>query len=291
MMTELITTKRDQMAAYQSIGITGEAAELLDKFSGNPARRHAWRVQQTLATADVVGEGNMVLSLIADQIGVGGRLGLTGAGTARHPAFSALGTGRKQANDGAAWMAAAKSTLESYRDREMRFVYREFGPALVIPALLEAENDICLAFDDCDLGEWKLPLLAHILRALALPQKTWRGEDDPALTVGGIRIQICGTTAEWASALNAALDGGSKVSSVWGYGTHYLPPIAPAGMEAESKPEPTYTVLCNECGKRSCIAGVYDVVLDSNQCCPACDSFDIDILAGRPDMGVLADND
>jgi len=36
---------------------------------------------------------------------------------------------------------------------------------------------------------------------------------------------------------------------------------------------------------------VYDVVLDSNQCCPMCDSFDFDVLAGCPDMGVLAEED
>jgi hypothetical protein len=50
--------------------------------------------------------------LIADCFGVGGRGGVSGAGTARHPAFSGLGRGRKHAADGPAWDAAIRSAVD-----------------------------------------------------------------------------------------------------------------------------------------------------------------------------------
>lgn len=43
---------------------------------------------------------------LLDQFGLGGHMGLDGAGTTRIPQFEALGKGRKQAHDGPAWTAA-----------------------------------------------------------------------------------------------------------------------------------------------------------------------------------------
>jgi hypothetical protein len=51
--------------------------------------------------------------LLADCFGVGGRHGVSGAGTARHPAFAALGRGRKHAADGAAWDAAIRDAVDA----------------------------------------------------------------------------------------------------------------------------------------------------------------------------------
>lgn len=47
-----------------------------------------------------------VLSL--DLAGVGGHGGYSGDGTVRHPCFRRLGSGRKHASDGGAWLAAAE---------------------------------------------------------------------------------------------------------------------------------------------------------------------------------------
>ena len=51
--------------------------------------------------------------LIADCFGVGGRHGVSGAGTTRHPAFVGLGRGRKHAADGAAWSAAIRDAVDA----------------------------------------------------------------------------------------------------------------------------------------------------------------------------------
>lgn len=51
----------------------------------------------------------MVIAL--DLIGVGGSGDAEGLGTDRLPCFSTLGKGRKQARDGAAWMAALEAAL------------------------------------------------------------------------------------------------------------------------------------------------------------------------------------
>lgn len=50
--------------------------------------------------------------LIADCFGIGGRGGVSGAGTARLPAFEGLGRGRKHATDGPAWDAAIRGAID-----------------------------------------------------------------------------------------------------------------------------------------------------------------------------------
>jgi hypothetical protein len=68
--------------------------------------------------------------LFADCFGVGGHLGVSGAGTRRHPALVGLGKGRKNASDGPAWSAAIRAAAEHCRGY---FAPSEWG-------------DLCLAY-------------------------------------------------------------------------------------------------------------------------------------------------
>lgn len=72
--------------------------------------RHAWRVEETRKA------GNLV-EILLDLIGVGGTAGVEGLGTERYPSFQKLGSGRKQAGDGAAWMAAAEEIVLGWATR------------------------------------------------------------------------------------------------------------------------------------------------------------------------------
>jgi len=67
--------------------------------------------------ADPIGDDVMAAYvnavLLADCFGVGGRHGVSGAGTARHPAFAGLGRGRKHAADGPAWDAAIRAAVDA----------------------------------------------------------------------------------------------------------------------------------------------------------------------------------
>jgi hypothetical protein len=58
------------------------------------------------------------LALVVEILGVGGRLGLEGAATARTGAFSRLGKGRRQASDGAAWSSAIEAAFYQVRSVE-----------------------------------------------------------------------------------------------------------------------------------------------------------------------------
>jgi len=232
-----ITTKRGQMAAYETLGIVGEAAELLDKFSGNPTRRHEWRVDQTRLAVEAWDTSVGVrcagwVALIVDLVGVGGKLGLTGAGTDRHLAFSALGKGRKQASDGPAWLAAAEELL---RNNASRFTFSaedgmttlkiEPEDTLEIETEGEVLNVIATPLTACVLGECLVPVLFHCLRASITPVAGWHPANsaDHYLQVGGSAIAVTGTPAEWANALNTVLAACGEMSGGWGTGTHYQP--------------------------------------------------------------------
>lgn len=153
------------MEALASIGVTGEAAKAVVARHG--ASRHQARINATLLVAlrwDLLHEGDQdedgvmtrraaawvekirdfgrgaageevdTLSLLdawavcaLDAEGVGGHDGVTGESTLRHPAFRVLGTGRKQAGDGQAWMAAlrdAKALLERALEKRGYFAPR-----------------------------------------------------------------------------------------------------------------------------------------------------------------------
>jgi hypothetical protein len=122
--------KRSELdAALSSAGIIGEAAEAILRETAE--NRHIWRVEQTVGAAleaakerDLGYPGldvrNRHLYLVADLVGVGGRDDCEGEATDRHPAFTHLGNGRKQATDGPAWMAALESAVNRTNGEEIR---------------------------------------------------------------------------------------------------------------------------------------------------------------------------
>jgi hypothetical protein len=86
------------------------------------SQRHWERVTATVLAAEewvnahiytpVQANTLAAVAIAVDLGGIGGTANATGEATSRHPAFSALGKGRKQSSDGGAWMAAAEGALE-----------------------------------------------------------------------------------------------------------------------------------------------------------------------------------
>ena len=211
----MLNTKREQMEAYELLGIGGQAAELLDQLSGNPARRHEWRIEQTKKAVETAGDSGYA-ALVADLLGVGGRAGLTGDGTDRHPVFSGLGKGRKHASDGAAWMAAASSLLSREGHRLALTIHAGSACMEIDPEECTEEctedgstppTPAVLYLNDCDLGAWLVPIIFHSLVAAAKPAAIWGTEHQL------MGIEVSGTPAEWSAALNNALSASESESN------------------------------------------------------------------------------
>lgn len=103
-------------STLEAAGLTGEALTFAVK-AGAPARHEA-RVQATLAAARACAAANNIpsaenrgaaLILAADLMGIGGPRGIGGDSTSR--LLPALGKGRWQASDGAAYQGAACDAL------------------------------------------------------------------------------------------------------------------------------------------------------------------------------------
>lgn len=102
--------------------------------------------------------------LVADAVGVGGHWGGTsGAGTDRLPCLRTLGSGRKQAGDGAAYMAALMVVLEHFQYGHLR--WQAVDGDLVV-SLFESGRE--LGCSRLELPRrWRYSLLRAILRAHA----------------------------------------------------------------------------------------------------------------------------
>lgn len=110
-----IVTRREAEQTLEAAGVTGAALEALLRDSA-PARHqlrvraateaaHAW-AHQFYPAGDFKANLLVMAVLHADCVGVGGKDGVEGTATARHPAFRRCGKGRKRARDGGAWTAA-----------------------------------------------------------------------------------------------------------------------------------------------------------------------------------------
>jgi hypothetical protein len=124
-----ICTRLEARKYLESLDLPESVIEVLLKESAFD--RHNWRIQKALEEAKnwvvycwgmeehkigthvVLAEMNAIL--LADCFGVGGHLGVSGAGTRRHPAFAYLGKGRKNASDGPAWSAAIRAAANNCR--------------------------------------------------------------------------------------------------------------------------------------------------------------------------------
>lgn len=123
-ITSVVVTRQAQAEAFESLGITGDALEALLKETA--PKRHEARVSAAIAAAEdwvletmhltredwLTGETLALMALCVlylDVAGIGGRDGVEGLATLRHPAFSKCGSGRKQARDGGAWSSAIEA--------------------------------------------------------------------------------------------------------------------------------------------------------------------------------------
>ena len=120
-MTEpVVMTRQCRETELEGRGVSGKAMECL--LAETAQERHLsrvayarWAAEEYYLNAakldrDEVTHDTLTLMagaiLWADVIGVGGRDGVEGAATTRHPALASCGKGRKQASDGGAWSAA-----------------------------------------------------------------------------------------------------------------------------------------------------------------------------------------
>lgn len=104
--------------------------------------------------------------LAFDSIGVGGTGDAEGIGTSRLPCFAALGKGRKQATDGAAWMAALEATLPVTSPSWGMFTVVPEGPTG--PRLAWKNTEEVMVFNPKQLPDFAVPvrwLIAVVRRA------------------------------------------------------------------------------------------------------------------------------
>jgi hypothetical protein len=199
-----VPTRREAAELVSAAGIAGPAAELM--IRAGAAHRAALRAQDATAAASAWGDltpgavsAAVASACILDAVGVGGPLGLGGDSTARHPAFAALGKGRKQASDGGAWSAAIEAarrgalgwgtvtvTVSCYRVQIT--VEEEEGGLL---GGVEPEED------DRDAPWWMA------LCGVAMLGAEWRAQNRPDLEW----LQFDGPPAEWAALYNYLTPG------------------------------------------------------------------------------------
>jgi hypothetical protein len=187
---------RAAMAAHlATLGVVGAAADALLRETA-PAR-HAARVEAALAAARAYdeferGDAIALAILLADAMGVGGRDGVEGAATLRHPALRSLGSGRKQATDGPAWSAAIAEALARLAN--------EMGPVSITPhsgvLTLWGGADggwvLGLVSDGVVPAEWRRTIIREGLRR-AVGLAGWFREDLP--------VEFAGRAADWAALL------------------------------------------------------------------------------------------
>lgn len=122
MYREDVPTAADARRLGATLGLDGEALDLFTRAGA--AARHSARIK---AAEEALIEGGRQIVPLAplagalllkalDERGVGGHMGLgegehQQAGTARVPHLSALGKGRKKADDGGAWDSAIRAAL------------------------------------------------------------------------------------------------------------------------------------------------------------------------------------
>lgn len=174
--------------AIRGLGLPGEATATLLRFTA-PARAEA-RARETSAAArtwaamiagqdparpratgvTVEAEERAVAAalLLLDLVGVGGRAGVEGVGTARLPCFRRLGRGRKQAGDGEAYMAAAQAALS-----ELLHPGEHLGvPAVDGPALAAGLRVVAAYYPDA--RPWVLALGVRAVAARLYPEELHR---------------------------------------------------------------------------------------------------------------------
>lgn len=143
---------------------------------------------------------------VAEIIGVGGPLGLSGAGTARHPGLDSLGTGRKHARDGGAWDAAIASAIYELM-AELRKEEPGFDSAPF--TLIATAQGLQLTLEGANMP-WAVDLATidpRWLRSLAAEGLRRATGSDPA-HLHELPVPFAGEPSAWAEVFNFAVQGG-----------------------------------------------------------------------------------
>jgi hypothetical protein len=200
-----IPTRKSASDDLTASGVTGAALEaLLDETAHS---RHLARVAAATHAAeeyylaacgidrDDISEETLRLAagaiLWADAIGVGGRFGVEGASTERHPAFAGCGKGRKHATDGAAWSAAIAEAAPA----NCHFAVRRHDDGRVTPVFASPNGEISIDAEEVMPNRFLLSILREGLRR--------------AYRIGGWHVGVPfaaqpDTLCDWADALNDA---------------------------------------------------------------------------------------
>lgn len=121
-------TRQAERVQLETYGVSGFALDIL--LDEGAERRHRERMIDAAQAAEAYVlkvlalerdemftetlVAHMAAIMAADVIGVGGRWGVEGLGSERHPAFRVCGSGKKHAGDGGAWSAAILACLRQY---------------------------------------------------------------------------------------------------------------------------------------------------------------------------------
>ena len=200
-----LARRADVIAVLAQHGVYDAAQEFL--VAATAPSRHALRVDAVKAAcvpyAPSLGGDDrnaVVWFALLDHVGVGGALGVTGDGTDRVPIFRALGTGRKQARDGAAWTSAiAAARDEALQGQSMIVEAESCGldtcPCCrVVLVLGEYRTTVWtgVGSDDQELGSWVRALAGCALKQAA------------GLSTGTVEVNFRGPVADWARVFNEA---------------------------------------------------------------------------------------
>ena len=197
----MIERASDVRASLSDRGVTGAAADVLVRL-GAPAR-HAARVEFACALGD---DWEVVAWALLDAVGIGGRAGLTGEATARHPAFANCGKGRKQASDGPAWTAAIAAAAEIHRAGRRVLLTAEETPEGITRLRIElfgggpvSEGTV---WSSAGASAEETSLWITALAGVVLARLTGIAPDLGASALAG--VEIAGDASAWSRLYNAA---------------------------------------------------------------------------------------
>ena len=153
-------------------GVIGSALESLLRETG-PARHkarvaaarvaaeeyylQAWQLDRDEEASEFLQVGTGAI-LWADVVGIGGRDGVGGSATQRHPALTQLGKGRKHATDGDAWSAAI---LEAAQKTDCWFRVNTAGYLVIASGIAEVALHVFIP------PPWQYAVLREGLRRAA----------------------------------------------------------------------------------------------------------------------------
>jgi len=197
----MIERASDVRVSLADRGVAGPAADVLVRLGAHA--RHAARVEFVRTLGD---DCDVVAWALLDAVGIGGRAGLTGEATARHPALRGCGKGRKQASDGPAWTAAIAAAAEIRRGGRGVLLTAEETSEGVTRLGIELRGNGPVSegtvWSSADASAEETSLWITALAGVVLARLTGIAPDLGASALAG--VEIAGDASAWARLYNAA---------------------------------------------------------------------------------------